>query len=412
VDRLAAALARLQRRHPALGVRVVGRGWPSFTSDGVEPIPIRIVERQGDDTWRRELEREVDEPFETGRRPLARVSLVQALDRAEILLTYDHVIGDGLSGIIALGDLLRGIADPTEDSPPALEYLPLEALEPSVPWSLAGRVDDVAVMTPTGILGAATRLVRNLRLLRHSLRRVGAEFHTAGRKSTIMRSRIEHTALTEELTRQLTTAAQAHGTTTDAALSAAFLLATAAELPGLTKHRLGCVSAFSARPYLNNGVDNEFGCLIALGATSYQVRPKTSFWELAREVGERTAQIKADRSRMLAFARFLGVLGRLRSPLLFYAVCWLATGWSDVGCAAVVNLSYCDTVRRWGDLEMVDLHVATSPYWHNVLNLITVTAPNHLTWNFEYMEPFLPVTVAEAINAEIERCLREAVLTS
>jgi hypothetical protein len=410
VEQLVIALGQLQRRHPALGVRIVRLGWPSFTSEGVGPIPIRFVARQGDDDWRRELEREVDEPFAIGPTPMVRATLIHGADSVDILLAYDHVIGDAESGIIAMTDLLHTIGHPSEESPVVLGHPPLEAIEPPVPWSLAAGVDGVTTMTPKGIVVAAARLARNLPLLRRGLCRMNAEQPQTGPSSMFVHSRIEPALLPKEITRRLTLAACAQGTTAEAALTAAYLLATAAGLPSLTKDRLRCAPAFDVRPYLTRDVARTFSCLIAVGAASYAIQPTTSFWELAREVKVRTAQVKADQSRLFAFARFFGAFGRLRSPFLFYSLCWLGSGWPDVGAASVLNLGARDLPERWEELELIALRIATSPYWHFALSLIAVTVNGQLSWSFEYLEPFLSTDEARNINADIERHLREAAL--
>ncbi|HYZ84473.1 MAG TPA: hypothetical protein VE621_08725, partial [Bryobacteraceae bacterium] len=72
--RLRHALARLQAKHPLLRCVVEdAAGGPRFVLlERPAPIPLRIVERRGEDDWQTEARQEWVAPFNASREPLAR----------------------------------------------------------------------------------------------------------------------------------------------------------------------------------------------------------------------------------------------------------------------------------------------------------------------------------------------------
>jgi hypothetical protein len=121
-DRLRAALDKAQRRHPLLGVNTeLGPGGiPRFSSDGVAPIPLAVVDQAEPDDARRLADREAVTPFAmdapaAARLPLIRVSLLRPRDPArpiDVVFAVQHVIADGLSLVFLVRDLVQLMEDP------------------------------------------------------------------------------------------------------------------------------------------------------------------------------------------------------------------------------------------------------------------------------------------------------------
>lgn len=110
-DRLAAGLATLQARHPQLRWRLADGRRPAFADDPPAPsIPVRVVARRDGATWAAELERELAEPLDRARGPLARMLLVSGEEASELVLVADHVICDGRSSVILMRDLLLALS--------------------------------------------------------------------------------------------------------------------------------------------------------------------------------------------------------------------------------------------------------------------------------------------------------------
>jgi len=137
--RLRQALARVQAKHPLLRCVIEeAAGGPGFVLlDRPAPIPLRIVERSGEDDWQTEARREWVAPFDASREPLVRFVWLRAGLRAgevhELMLVGHHCICDGHSGINLVRETLSAYDQPEQDLG---AYDALGAIEDIVPAEL------------------------------------------------------------------------------------------------------------------------------------------------------------------------------------------------------------------------------------------------------------------------------------
>jgi hypothetical protein len=119
--RLRQALARVQAKHPLLRCVIEEAvGGPRFVLlDRPAPIPLRIVERSGEDDWQSEARREWVAPFNASREPLVRFVWLRGGKANELLLVGHHCICDGQSGINLVRECLSAYDQPEEDIVPA-----------------------------------------------------------------------------------------------------------------------------------------------------------------------------------------------------------------------------------------------------------------------------------------------------
>ena len=131
INQLQQALTMVQQRHPLLRVRIVPTvsNQPWFIEDSAS-IPLGVVERQNEQQWLSEVEQELLHPFDWNQAPLMRTVLLHALDVSELIITCHHSIGDGMSTVYLLKDILQtiGIANYQQQILP--ERPPLEQLTP------------------------------------------------------------------------------------------------------------------------------------------------------------------------------------------------------------------------------------------------------------------------------------------
>lgn len=129
---LQAGLAVLGRRHPLMAVRAAARpdGTPYFTDEGVPPVPVRVVERHTENDWVGETERGVTERTHYLEGPMLRCVWLRGEGVSDLILICDHMVSDGLSGIIAVRDLMAALADPSAPVEP-VELPPLHELVPA-----------------------------------------------------------------------------------------------------------------------------------------------------------------------------------------------------------------------------------------------------------------------------------------
>lgn len=133
--RLRHALARVQAKHPLLRCVVEeAAGGPRFLLlDRPAPIPLRIVERSGEDQWQAEARHEWVTPFDTSREPLVRLVWLRAGEVNELMLVGHHCICDGYSGINLVRECLSVYDQPEHDLG---AYDALGAIEDIVPAAL------------------------------------------------------------------------------------------------------------------------------------------------------------------------------------------------------------------------------------------------------------------------------------
>jgi hypothetical protein len=129
------ALARVQAKHPLLRCVIEkSKEAPRFVLvDEPAPIPLRIVERGGEDDWQMEARREWVAPFNASREPLVRFVWLRGCNLSELLLAGHHCICDGHSGINLLRELLSAYDQPEHDLG---AYNTLGAIEDIVPGSV------------------------------------------------------------------------------------------------------------------------------------------------------------------------------------------------------------------------------------------------------------------------------------
>lgn len=108
-DRLRSALARVQRKHPAL--RALIREEPDglyYLEDTAPEIPLRVVPRTSDDDYRREYEVELTATFPHDL-PQMRVLWLRSERDNDLLLTCSHRICDGMSMLTLVREVLRAL---------------------------------------------------------------------------------------------------------------------------------------------------------------------------------------------------------------------------------------------------------------------------------------------------------------
>lgn len=116
-SRLRQALARVQAKHPLLRCVVEeSAGAPRFVMlDRPAPIPLRLVERGGEDDWQAVVRREWVIPFEASCEPLVRLIWVRGSGIHELALLGHHCVCDGHTGVTLIRELLGAYDQPDEE---------------------------------------------------------------------------------------------------------------------------------------------------------------------------------------------------------------------------------------------------------------------------------------------------------
>ncbi len=277
IDLLTEALAWLQLRHSRLRVKIVtnNQNQPQFSLENVPLIPLRVIERQGEEHWCREMLEELRHPLNWSEEPLLRVLLLHSPDVSNLIITFHHCIGDGLSGAYLIRDILQFIGE--LDSPRELlpDLPPVDEIIPNVTQTWVDEdLDDS--------LKAESILAANYRN--------NNELNT----SEVLPIRLFNWTLSSTGTTKLITRCREENTSVHGALCAAFLLAIAAEIKSPNEIILKCHTPVNIRNYLTIHVGENLGEYITRPVTAHQLSQKTDFWDLAREVKYKLNQVVAE----------------------------------------------------------------------------------------------------------------------
>lgn len=325
LEALQNALERLRQRHPLLATRMAPatESAPAcLTTEGVPPIPLRVVERQSDDDWLREVEREIVIPTKYATGPMLRCVWVRGADFSDLVLVCDHMAGDGLAGVYALRTLLELLADSTLE------------MEPLVPPDL------IDVLPPD-----------MLTLMRQIL----ASIPTPQDKPTGPRPErpifhhplcILSFDLNEAETSALVKCCRAEGTTVQAALCTAFSLQFAAQHPDQPIRKIE--SPINLRPRLIPTSEEVYGNYISLLNTDIDCTPGLAHaWDIARQVRHSLQNVTDEQIYTIP----LMLMNVADKPLM----------------GAVVEINY--------DLSLSNLGRVTIPTDYGALHLESIHAP-------------------------------------
>jgi hypothetical protein len=150
------ALDAVQRRHPLLSAHIeddpeTGLGF--YQANPAASIGLTFL-CDADQAWQAIAAQELTRPFDSAAAPLVRATLVTQGQSSALLLTFDHVISDGISAVLVLNDLVAALngqplaALPLPDS---LEELATRRLGAVHITAMSTDVGDPRMGVPTSI---------------------------------------------------------------------------------------------------------------------------------------------------------------------------------------------------------------------------------------------------------------------
>ena len=391
-----AALPAVRARHAHLRARIAtdAKGMPAFRHDGVAPLELKVV--AGGD-WVAELDRELNQPFAAAD-PLARFTLIPAsADDATLLITIHHSVGDGLSGVYLMRDLIAATAQALADQVPQLPAL------------------EEAASVDAGLPRAARGAWRHhARFVFHELWMVlrhGKPLKVRRDQDLLAqarRARVIPHQLDAALTERLSARARAEKTTVHGALSAAMLLGILADAK---VERAGVTfgTPINVRPMLLPAVGEQVGFYVSMSTYRAVVDAKQKFWDLARAVRRQleTGNARGDPLAMIdLLPRLIRLIGadRLDPRALLERF-----ERSVASTSGLTNLGRLTIATVHGPLTIEDCHFAASP---SALGdfLSTATSLNgRIFWNFVWPDPVLTPEHAKALVDGIVARLKDAV---
>lgn len=277
------ALDTVQQEHALLQTRI---SWTEDTGLRFEPAPGAAIEllchHSSADAWQGLIEQELSSPFALGTAPLMRCLYIEVAandspaspaTNCVLALTFHHSIADGRSGTEILRRLLSLMAadqttapsDPTTHLPSMAELMPAHYR-----WT----------EQPEAAKQLRTTLIADYR--RHGVLAVMPWLATEAEHRTPRLIRLQ---LSAEASQHLLAQARAHDTTVHGALCAAQLLAQyqLQQTDQPTAFFLSC--PVDLRPHLEGTPPTSpTGFFTSLISGTFQIKPDTDLWALAREI--------------------------------------------------------------------------------------------------------------------------------
>jgi NRPS condensation-like uncharacterized protein len=390
------ALDCVQQRHPPLKCKFKDGEIPAFTTEDVPPIPLRIIERKGENHWVEESDTELLEPIPWTEGPLLRAVLLSSQDKCDLLMTACHIVADGISGVIIMRNVLRVLdkllrGEPV-DEPPLPEC-------PSTPDFLRKDLK----YTP-GFLDISGRIKRFL------FRPVGLSGNNDGpvHKRT---SHIIPRFLSETEAKKLMARCKQEKTTVQGAICAALLQTLVEEIRKTQNVRkkgplfIGCLTPINARHYFSRPVGEDIGNFIS-DAVHYQfVDENASLWSVARKA-KKSLQREIKFGRDIETIRSVGdILELCSTPLdIFNKIVDL------VPPVFITNVGKLDIPEEFGDLTLEDLHFNANitPAARDGFAIIVTTFRGRMNLEFLYAAPYISKGRAKILVEGVLRRLRDA----
>jgi NRPS condensation-like uncharacterized protein len=377
VQQLTDALTWVQRRHPLLQVKIAidESQQPQFISEDVPAIPLRVVQRQGEQHWTQEVADEIVRPFLWSQGPLLRVVLLKGDNVSEIIVICHHSIGDALSIVYLLRDILQEIGIPGSDRQILPEIPPLEELIPST----------FAQKNDTVITGKSHLEPEE----------------TNPRK---WRPTILHWSLEAEETNKLILRCREEQVTVHGALCASFLLSMTHEAGLSEEITIKCLSPLNARNYLVQPVGSDMGVYIALPVTAHKLQLESDFWDIAREVKHQINEVVAQGKMFEGIPKLKAFLSTKPTPNTVYQQV-LKRG-DDL---AVSNLGRLDIPQQFGNLHLRAIYGPTLLGSENVKVVSVDTLGGKMFFTFACLESVTSQADAQKIQAKVIQLIRKAI---
>lgn len=389
-DAVRAALPAVRARHAFLRARIAvdERGTPVFVEDA-GPLTLTVV----DGDWVQELDREINEPFDP-KAPLAR--FVRVGDR--LLVTIHHSVGDGMSGVFLMRDLIAAAAQALEGKTPALPPLDLAAsVDDGLPaWTRSLRAWANHLRFAWAALWAAIRAGLPVKVRRDQQR------FAHSRKARVM----PH-VLDASFAETLTARARLEQTTVHGALSAAIILGILAD----AKRARGNITfgtPMNLRAQLAPVVGEQLGFYVSILMLNEVIRADTPFWEVARLVRRRLegaiargAQLSILRLLPRVFGLVAGTEDRRKLLERFERAAPSTSGLTNLGRLTVET--------QHGPLRIEDCHFAACPSALGDFLATATSLHGRMFWNFVWPDPVLTEAHAAELVGGIVARLRSAV---
>jgi hypothetical protein len=337
------AVFRLRDKFPTLSMHVVPQplGGTDFVSNRKLDIPIRIVERDSDQTWNAVQTLEMGMPFNMLKEPPIRIVWIKGTGVSELLLVCHHAFADGLAGFIVLRDLLMLLGDKQKRFESLPLFPPLSAMIPEFPGKW--RVTLLA------------RLKAHLLKFLLRMHLVSLKAFSMGPVTMPPKYFIQTWEWSVADTERLKARCKAENCTVQTALCTAFLRAFA-EFHGDGWNRR-IQNPINLRNRLTEPVGEAFGLYINAIKFNVDCHPNRDFWEVSREI---KAILKSKSDDKAIFSELTDGCTLLDELVPVVTPGFIAKQLTKMDYdLSITNLGNLDFPTQFGDLEFENIFPST-----------------------------------------------------
>jgi NRPS condensation-like uncharacterized protein len=375
---------------PILGARVIPQG-DSFLLEVGNPSrhKVRILPREDENHGHRLMVEELSRRIPLDAPSLWDAILLSGPDYLDLVLSFNHLIGDGLSAALLIEEVL----------------VIHSGMKPSARRPVRGSMEQLFKKSQGPFSRLKCTVQNVVELFTTARKKVywlpeGAENSEKAEGATQFRS----LAFTESESEALSQAAREHNTTVYGAICAALSFAIYAEANVQGGLGIGISSSVSLRSELTEDVSRDFGFFAANLDIITDVDSATDFWQLAREYSRSVKQQIEMGKPQFGLSLLRMVLKKypdvdeLRQLMVKQAK----------STAMVTNMGRLNLKARYGDVVLE--HIFGLPSSHllprSLLVIAALSFQNKLRLTFGYPIPFTDKTVAERLIEDVMRRLR------
>ena len=388
---LRTALDELRRRHPLLRACIVPEGKAhAYQFDAAGPIPLEVSERAGADHWISVAEEELGRRIDFSAGPLIRCRYLVDADGGDLIVAIPHNILDATSAAPLFRELLGLCAG--------------QSLTDAADIALEGRTPAPALY-PKGFTGAGLALAAAGQMGRQMVDELQFRWNSRGvRPAPILpiesgHCRILPLKFPAPLTAALIQASRQRRITLNSMLSAAMLSAVQRQLYPSPRVPLRHIIFSDLRSRLSRSVpDNMLGCFLTMFRLTVMVEQDGAFWDLARQVQEKTVRAAHSGERFVAYSMAPGMMKMIFRMKAF-----------RMGATAVSYAGALEMGVSGGPFEVTGVHafaanMTLGPEYSGLARLFR----GELYWDLLYLDSDMDAAGAGAIAGQIRTILESA----
>ncbi|HET9239712.1 MAG TPA: condensation domain-containing protein [Oligoflexus sp.] len=390
-DQLKDAVNTAAHVFPILGAKVLQDNGQFILETGhISRHKVRVIRREDGNHWHRLMDEELSRRIPMNADSLWDAAILSGPDYAELILSFNHLIGDGLSAVLLIEEVLSVYS----------------GAKPSARQPIRESMESL-FKQESGMFRQLKYIVQNVNdLVRTARKKVywlpaGTEPSGNGTGATVFKT-LSFTQLESEAIRQ---GASKHNTTVYGAICAALSLAIHAEAKAQGPLALGISSSVSLRAELREDVSRDFGFYATNLDVLADVSADSDFWELARVYSRSVKQQIEMGKPQFGLALLRMVLKKytdvdeLRQLMVKQAQ----------STAMVTNMGRIKLKPQHGDVTIEEIFGLPSSHLlpRSLLVIAALSFQDILRLTFSYPIPFTDAKVAERLIADVMRRLRE-----